>query len=210
MMERLEEIQKNLISFEKQVGWDSLHAENTSKLAQLLIAEAVELLEEINKESSIGLNKYDVSLEVADVFIYLQKICIALDIDMLECVEDKMLINRARFLNKEYYNKAISPKPKAGRYYKINNTYNKIEVKDDAPMTTGKLYGIKNDIGQNQDVYIIDEELSKVEYMKKIVAIVIPRNQTSPIWIAADNELQISQISDKLKLVDYLYDIELV
>lgn len=209
-MERLEQIKNNLITFDKQVGWDNLKPEKASELAQLLVAEAVELLEEINNESTTGLNKYDVALEVADVFIYLQKICIALDIDMLESVEDKMLINRARFLNKDYYNKAISPKPKSGRYYKVSNTYNSVEVKNDMPMTTGKLYGITNEQGQSQDIYVIDEDLNKAEYMKKIVAIVIPRNQGPTIWIAADNELEIKQIDDKLKLVDYLYDIELV
>lgn len=209
-MERLEQIKENLISFDKEVGWDDLKAENASKLAQLLIAEAVELLEEINNESTIGLNKYDVALEVADVFIYLQKICIALDIDMLESVEDKMLINRARFLNKDYYNKTISPKPKSGRYYKVHNTYSLINVKNDDPMTTGKLHEIRNEQGQSQEIYVIDEDLSKAEYMKKIVAIVMPRNQGPSIWIAADNELEFKQVNDKLKLVDYIFDIELV
>lgn len=209
-MEKIEEIKANLIAFDEQVGWDHLRPEKASRLAQLLVAEAVELMEAISAEDNVGLSKYDVGLEVADVYIYLQKICLALDLDLIESVEDKMLINRARFLSKDYQQKVLSPSPKRDRYYKIDNIYSSLEVKLGSPMLKGKLRGIQNQLGTTQDVYIIDENNEQAEFLKKIVAIVIPRNQMPPIWVAADNPLTASEVNDKLKLVDYLYDIELV
>lgn len=208
-MERLEQIKNQLIEFNEQVGWDNLTPESASSLASLLIAEAVELWEETNKESKVGINKYDVSLEIADVFIYLQKLCIALDIDLLDSVEDKILINQARFLNKEYRNKVITPKPKAGRYYKIHNTYTQIDTKDN-PIICGQILGVKTESNQIQQVYIIDSVESKPEYMKRIIGVVYPRNNQDPIWLAADNKLEIEELDRLIRNVDYLYDIELI
>lgn len=209
-MGKVEEIKSKLIAFDEQVGWDDLRPEKATQLAQLLVGEAVELMESISAESNVGLSKYDVALEVADVYIYLQKICLALDIDLTESVEDKMLINRARFLSKDYQQKVLSPSPKQDRYYKIDNIFSQLDVKIGSPLLCGKLRGIKNQLGNAQDVYIIDENIYQAEFLKKIVAVVVPRNQQSPIWIAADCPLTAEEVNDKLKLVDYLYDIELV
>lgn len=209
-MKKIEEINSKLIEFDKQVGWDDLQPEKANQLAQLLVGEAVELMEAISHESHLGLNKYDVALEVADVYIYLQKICLALDIDLLESVEDKMLINKARFLTKDYQQQILSPQPKKQRFYKINNCYSEVKVKDGSSLVCGKLLGVRNQLGSSQDVYVIDEKLQQPIYLKQIVAIVIPRNNQAPIWIAADHELSVTEVDQKLKLVDYLYDIEIV
>lgn len=209
-MEKIEEINARLKAFDKQVGWNDLQPEKANQLAQLLVGEAVELMEAISYESHIGLNKYDVALEVADVYIYLQKICLALDIDLLESVEDKMLINKARFLTKDYQQQVISPQPKKERFYKINNRYSELKVKDGSSLIRGKLLGIKNQLGASQEVYVIDDNLQQPVFLKQIVAIVTPRNNQAPIWIAADQELTVSEVDQKLKLVDFLYDIDLV
>ncbi len=209
-MKKVTTIKQQLIEFNEQVGWDNLNPESASNLASLLIGEAQELWEEINLEDTSGLNKYDVSLEIADVYIYLQKLCIALDIDLLSAVEDKMLINRARFLNEDYQSKRFIRKPKAERFYKIHNKYQTIETKQNGPLICGQLNGIKTSQSEVQQVYVVDDNQSKPEYLKQIVAVITPRNSGHPIWVAADQQLEIKQIDDMLKLVDYLYDIDLI
>lgn len=208
-MEKLEQIKNRLIEFNEKVGWNDLTPESANSLASLLIAEAVELWEETNKETKVGINKYDISLEVADVFIYLQKLCIALDIDLLESVEDKMLINQARFLNKDYRNKVVTPKPKPQRYYKIHNTYVQIDTKSN-PITCGQILGIKTESNKIQQVYIIDSVEFKPEYMKKVVGIVYPRNKQDPIWVAADKNIEIEELDRLIRNVDFLYDVEII
>lgn len=209
-MEHVEKIREQIITFNEQVGWGKLTPESANHIASLLIGEAVELWEEINMENKSGLNKYDVSLEIADVYIYLQKICIALDIDLLTAVEDKMLINRARFLNDDYRNKVIRPKPKAERYYKIDNMYSTLAVKDSEDLIKGQILGIKNDNNQIQEVYIVDEQKHKPQYMKKIIAIVYPRNDRQPLWVASNQQLTVDEVDHLFRSVDFLYDIELV
>lgn len=209
-MERLEQVRQELIEFNQAVGWGNLNPQSANQLASLLIAESVELWEEIEKEKKIGISKYDVSLEIADVFIYLQKICIALDIDLLESVQDKMLINRARFLNKEYQSNVIMPKPKPNRYYKITSKYQQIETSSDFNIYCGHLLGIKTESKQLQTVYIFDEKEDAPEYIKRIIGVVYPRNEQNPVWIAADCEMTVKEIDSRLKYVDYLYDIELI
>lgn len=208
-MEKFEKIRNEIRDFDKQVGWSKVSPKSANALSSLLIAEAVELWEEIAKESKHGIDKYDVSLEVADVYIFLQKLCIALDIDMLEAVEDKMLINRARFLNEEYKQNILMPSPKKDRLYKVNRRDTNISVGSKGFIQSGYLNGVKDKEGNNQLVYILTDEPQDV-YMVKIDAVVIPRDKSTSIWIAAlDNNTSdyIVSVVDKL-ILDY--DIDLV
>ncbi len=208
-MEKSEVIKQQLADFNEQVGWDNLRPESAKHLSSLLVGEAHELWEELAKENKAGINKYDVSLEVADVYIYLQKICLALDIDMLSAVEDKMMINKARFLNADYQLGRKNIAPKAGRYYKISNMYKEQETKDGNNLKVGQIIGLKNS-ESNQKVLIFNSAEVKPEYMLPIVGIVHPRNEQEPLWIASTGELTVDEINEGLKLVDFLYDIELV
>lgn len=208
-MEKFEKIRNEIRDFDKQVGWSKVSPKSANALSSLLIAEAVELWEELAKESKHGIDKYDVSLEVADVFIYLQKLCLALNIDMLEAVEDKMLINRARFLNEEYKQNILMPKPKKDRLYKVNRRDANIAVGSKGMIQSGYLNGVKDQVGNNQLVYIFTDKPEDV-YMVKIDAVVVPRDGKPNIWIAAlenNNSEYIVSVIDKL-LVDY--DIDLV
>lgn len=207
-MEKFEKIRNEIRDFDKQVGWSKVSPKSANALSSLLIAEAVELWEEIAKESKHGIDKYDVSLEVADVYIYLQKLCIALDIDMLEAVEDKMLINRARFLNEEYKQNTLMPSPKKDRLYKVNHRDRDISVGSKGVIQSGYLSGVKDKNGNNQLVYILSDKPQDV-YMVKIDAVVIPRDNKPNIWIAAvDNNSSeyIVNVMDKL-LLDYDMDL---
>lgn len=209
-MDKINEIKNKLIEFDEQVGWNDLRPEKANKLAMLLVGEAVELQEAINNESQMGMSKYDVGLEVADVYIYLQKICLALDIDLVESIHDKMLINKARFLSHDYQQKVLSPKPRQERFYKITNTYTKQPVKNGDDLICGQLLGVHTQDGCLQRIYVDTKEYDAPEFLKQVVAIVIPRNGKAPIWFAADSKLTVTEIDQKLRLVDYLYDIELV
>lgn len=208
-MEKSDIIKQKLADFNEQVGWDNLKPEDAKHLSSLLVGEAHELWEEIAKENKMGINKYDISLEVADVYIYLQKICLALDIDMLNAVEDKMMINKVRFLNEDYQQKRKNIVPKQGRCYKISNMYKEQETKLDDNLKIGQIIGLKNG-DTNQKVLIFNSKEVKAEYMLPIVGVVHPRNEQSPLWIASDVELSAEEINEGLKLVDFLYDIELV
>lgn len=208
-MEKFEKIRNEIRDFDKQVGWSKVSPKSAKDLSSLLIAEAVELWEEVAKESKHGIDKYDISLEVADIFIYLQKLCISLDIDMLEAVEDKMLINRARFLNEEYKQNILMPSPKKDRLYKVNHREANIDVGSKGVIQSGYLNGVKDKTGNKQLVYILTAKPQDV-YMLKIDAVVVPRDGSADVWIAAlDNNSSdyIVSVMDKL-ILDY--DIDLV
>lgn len=210
IMEKLDKIKLELEKFNQQVGWGEIEATSASELARLLTDEAIELADEIAKENNLGMDKYDVSLEVADVFIFLQKICIALDIDLLSAVEDKMFINRARFLNDAYREKLKSPLPKAGRLYKIHTMYNDFEYTKHENLIEGQLMGIKNKHGLHQQVIIIDDCQLKSEYLKPIVAIMYPRSEETPVWIASDEYSDAESIAKKLRNIEVIFDLELI
>lgn len=63
-----------------------------------LLVEVGELFEEYKVKDKSDLNMENIGLEVADIYIYLQKFCIANDMNMLDFVEKKMEINRKRFI----------------------------------------------------------------------------------------------------------------
>lgn len=68
-----------------------------------LIVEAAELLEHFQwltleqSESLSGDKRREVELEMADIFIYLMRLCERLDVDLLEVVEDKIKMNEEKY-----------------------------------------------------------------------------------------------------------------
>ena len=68
-----------------------------------LIVEAAELLEHfqwLTTEQSEALpadKQREVELEMADIFIYLVRMCERLDVDLLQVVEDKIKINTEKY-----------------------------------------------------------------------------------------------------------------
>ncbi len=97
----LSKIQKELLEFARLRDWEQFHA--PKNLAMALSVEASELLEHfqwLNEQQSKTLNaekKYAVSLEMADVFIYLMRMATELKVDILAAVEEKIKINNDKY-----------------------------------------------------------------------------------------------------------------
>lgn len=97
-MDRSESIKNKLIKFNEEMKWDDFDYPEHILIA--LLGEVGELFDEYRVKDKSQINMENIGFEVADIYIYLQKFCIANDIDMLDYVERKMEINRGRFLNK--------------------------------------------------------------------------------------------------------------
>ncbi|HEB87328.1 MAG TPA: nucleotide pyrophosphohydrolase [Gammaproteobacteria bacterium] len=97
----LSKIQKELLEFARLRDWEQFHA--PKNLAMALSVEASELLEHfqwLNEQQSKTLNvekKHAVSLEMADVFIYLMRMATELKVDILAAVEEKIKINNDKY-----------------------------------------------------------------------------------------------------------------
>lgn len=98
-MDRSKEIEQKLIEFNKEMNWSDFDYPKNILIAML--GEVAELFEEFKLKEGQVPNKENIELEVADVYIYLQKFCVSMDIDLLDVVEKKMQINRERFLEKK-------------------------------------------------------------------------------------------------------------
>lgn len=97
----LKNLQQRLADFAKQRDWDQFHS--PKNLSMALIAESAELVEHfqwLTEDSSYNLNaakKLEVSLELADILIYLVRTADKLDIDLLESTRQKIEINESRY-----------------------------------------------------------------------------------------------------------------
>lgn len=90
-----------LLSFARERDWEQFH--NPKNLAMALAGEAGELLEHfqwLTPEQSADLQggkKDEVSLEMADILIYLIRLSERLDIDLIDAAWRKIQINESRY-----------------------------------------------------------------------------------------------------------------
>ncbi len=90
-----------LRKFAQERDWEQFHS--PKNLSMALSVEASELLEHfqwMDDQASFALGEAKhqlVSYEVADIFIYLLRICDQLNIDLMEVTKQKMLINDKRY-----------------------------------------------------------------------------------------------------------------
>jgi dCTP diphosphatase len=97
----LEEIIREVIEFRDKRNWKKFH--NPKNLAISISIEANELLEHFQwkdlKESKeyAGKNKDEISLEIADIIIYLLYLCHDLNIDIMESIEKKLKENNSKY-----------------------------------------------------------------------------------------------------------------
>ncbi|MBT6326246.1 MAG: nucleotide pyrophosphohydrolase [Bdellovibrionales bacterium] len=97
------EIKQKLIEFAKERDWEKFHT--PKNLAMALNVEAGELLEIfqwMTSEESELLNKSDYDMEkiedeVADIFLYLVRICTVLNIDLLKSSLSKIKKNSVKY-----------------------------------------------------------------------------------------------------------------
>ena len=88
-------------TFVEERDWDQFHT--PKNLAAALTVEAAELLEHFQwlqsgKAEELGPDKLvEVRHEMADVLVYLVRIADKLDVDLFAAVEEKMVLNRAKY-----------------------------------------------------------------------------------------------------------------
>ena len=101
MSTELESIKLRLREFAKERDWDQFHSPKNFSMA--LIVECAELVEHfqwLTDEQSKRLPEDtldDVSLEMADIMIYLIRLADKLDVDLLEAVDRKIGLNAKKY-----------------------------------------------------------------------------------------------------------------
>lgn len=101
MNDSLDVLTKEIVEFVKERGWDQFH--HPANLAKSISIEAGELLECFQWDE----NHFDtehVKEELADVFTYAIQMAYALDFDIKDIIERKMVKNRNKYpvnLNKK-------------------------------------------------------------------------------------------------------------
>ena len=94
-------LRDRLKAFAKERDWEQFHS--PKNLAAALIVEAAELLEHFQwltteQSEALPADKYrEVELEMADIFIYLMRLCERLDVDLLKVVEEKIKMNEEKY-----------------------------------------------------------------------------------------------------------------
>ncbi|MBW9257054.1 MAG: nucleotide pyrophosphohydrolase [Candidatus Thiodiazotropha sp. (ex. Lucinisca nassula)] len=97
----LDNLNKRLKQFAQARDWEQFHS--PKNLTMALIAECAELVEHfqwLTEEQSMNLpdeKHQQVTMEMADILIYLVRCAERLDIDLVEAAERKIAINEARY-----------------------------------------------------------------------------------------------------------------
>ena len=99
--EYFEQLSKRLRKFAEERDWDQFHA--PKNLVMALSVEAAELTEHfqwLTEEQSMNLDDdklREVGYEMADIFIYLTRLATKLNVDLPQCVEEKIIINEEKY-----------------------------------------------------------------------------------------------------------------
>jgi len=97
----IQDLSRRLAEFARVRDWEQFHS--PKNLAMALAGEAGELLEHFQwlteaQSANLEIDKKEaVSLELADIFIYLLRLGERLDVDILEAAYRKMAINESRY-----------------------------------------------------------------------------------------------------------------
>jgi dCTP diphosphatase len=97
----IEQLQQCIRDFAEARDWDQFHS--PKNLSMALIAEAAELVEHFQwltqaQSKALPKNKHDeVSLELADIFIYLLRLADKLDIDLIDVATRKIELNAEKY-----------------------------------------------------------------------------------------------------------------
>lgn len=101
MSDQLEIIKLKLREFAKERDWDQFHSPKNFSMAMIVeCAELVEHFQWLSDEQSKRLPAEtldEVSLEMADIMIYLIRLADKLDVNLLESVERKIELNALKY-----------------------------------------------------------------------------------------------------------------
>lgn len=97
----VDNIKKTLKKFSEDRDWDKFHSpKNLSMALSVEASELVEIFQWLTEEQSYNLNdskKLHAEEEVADIAIYLLRICTKLDIDLEDAILKKMKKNEEKY-----------------------------------------------------------------------------------------------------------------
>ena len=97
----VQQLMLELRKFAQDRDWEQFHCpKNLSMALSVEVSELLEHFQWMNEQASFALGdaKHQlVSYEVADIFIYLLRICDQLNIDLLDVTKQKMEINDQRY-----------------------------------------------------------------------------------------------------------------
>lgn len=97
----IEKIKGILRTFSQERDWDQFHSpKNLSMALSVEASELVEIFQWLKEEDSYHLSaskKQHTKEELADIAIYLLRICMKLDIDLEEAILDKMKKNEEKY-----------------------------------------------------------------------------------------------------------------
>lgn len=99
--DRLDALRERLRAFVAERDWDQFHT--PKNLAMALVAEAGELVEHfqwLTPDESQRLDaraRAEVELEIADVLLFLLRLCDRLGVDPIEAAQRKLVLNAARY-----------------------------------------------------------------------------------------------------------------
>ncbi|MDR1781820.1 MAG: nucleotide pyrophosphohydrolase [Bacilli bacterium] len=88
-----DEVKESIIKFTKERDWDQFHS--PENLAKSISIEAGELLECFQWDNTY--NKDDVCMEIADIVNYCFLLADKLDVDLMDIVMDKLIINDKKY-----------------------------------------------------------------------------------------------------------------
>jgi NTP pyrophosphatase (non-canonical NTP hydrolase) len=97
----IKQIQKQLSEFASDRDWEQFHTpKNLTMALSVEASELVEIFQWLTPEQSSNLNDKQmnaVNEEVADVAIYLLRLCDVLDINLSDVVENKIKVNSEKY-----------------------------------------------------------------------------------------------------------------
>ena len=97
----MEKIKKLIETFSKERDWDKFH--NPKNLAMALsveTSELVEIFQWLNEEQCLNLDKEKkehLEEEIADIAVYLLRICYSYDINLEDAIKSKMKKNEMKY-----------------------------------------------------------------------------------------------------------------
>ncbi len=106
----LDDLNQRLKAFAQARDWEQFHS--PKNLSMALIAECAELVEHfqwLSEEQSMNLSagkQEEVSLEMADILIFLIRCAERLDINLIDAAYRKMAINESRYPAEKVYGDA--------------------------------------------------------------------------------------------------------
>jgi dCTP diphosphatase len=94
----IKEIQDKLAKFAKERDWDQFHSPKNLVMALTSeVGELNELFQWLSEKESENLDNDEVKQEIADIFIYLLRLCDKLGIDIEEAAKEKIEINAKKY-----------------------------------------------------------------------------------------------------------------